>query len=96
MAENAQNVGTVKIDGLENGLIGVQVLSDMPPEALATLINNLPTPQFDAVIGELAENPSTVEQMMHILTDEQRLEIVNGFCKHCSGLHLPCYCMRDD
>jgi hypothetical protein len=31
--------------------------------------------------------------VMRTLTDEERLDIINQFCKHCGSINRECYCM---
>jgi hypothetical protein len=43
----------------------------------------------------VTDKQKIIRHLMAQLTDTQRLEIINNYCKHCGG-DPKCTCMRDD
>jgi hypothetical protein len=35
-------------------------------------------------------------EMLRGMSEEDRLEVMSNFCRHCGTEHLPCYCSNDE
>lgn len=76
-------------------LVNEQIAITQKRQKLSFVVESQESMKLYHESNRLQDKINLINQLF-AMTDDERLEIINCFCKGCGTYELPCYCMRDD